>query len=83
MEKHEHTSESLNKKTLLSSRLSKPDRPIEPVEPGTGPASGSVDVQNRSADEPGKNRKNRGRTGKTGKPPGPGDSPVCFFFLSF
>jgi hypothetical protein len=64
MEKHEHTSESLNKKTLLSSRLSKPDRPIEPVEPGTGPASGSVDVQNRSAREPVKNRENRKKPGK-------------------
>jgi hypothetical protein len=42
--------------------LSKPDRPVGPVEPGTGPASGPVVLQKRSAREPDK-------TAKTGKKP--------------
>jgi hypothetical protein len=33
------------------SRLSKPDRPVGPVEPGTGPASGLVGTENCSASE--------------------------------
>jgi hypothetical protein len=32
-----------------------PDRPVEPVEPGTGPVSGPVSAQNRCASEPEKN----------------------------
>jgi hypothetical protein len=43
-----------------------------PIEPGTGPASGPVRVQNRSAREPALNRKNRK---KTGEPDGPSDFP--------
>jgi hypothetical protein len=39
--------------------LSEPDRPGGPVEPGTGPGSGPVRVQNRSAREPALNRQNR------------------------
>jgi hypothetical protein len=34
-----------------------PDRPVGPVEPGTGPASGPSRPQNRSAHEPVMNRK--------------------------
>jgi hypothetical protein len=41
-----------------------PDRPVGPVEPGTGPASGPVSAQNRSAREPLLNRQNRSKTGK-------------------
>jgi hypothetical protein len=48
------------------------DRPVGPIEPGTGPASGPVRVQNRSAREPALNRKNRK---KTGEPDGPSDFP--------
>jgi hypothetical protein len=33
-------------------RLSKPDRPVGPVEPGTGPASDQVSTENCSAREP-------------------------------
>jgi hypothetical protein len=35
-----------------------------PIEPGTGPASGPVRVQNRSAREPALNRQNRSKTGQ-------------------
>jgi hypothetical protein len=36
-------------KILSQTRLLKPDRPVEPE---TGPASGPVDAQNRTAREP-------------------------------
>jgi hypothetical protein len=40
-----------------------PNRPVEPVEPGTRPLSGPVSMQNRSATEPGKNRVKRRKIG--------------------
>jgi hypothetical protein len=40
-----------------------PDRPVGPIEPGTGPASGPVRVQNRFVREPALNRENREKTG--------------------
>jgi hypothetical protein len=53
-----------------NARLSKPDRPVGPVEPGTGPVSGPVSVQNRSAREPVKNRQNQKKPEKNGDPDG-------------
>ncbi|MCI92716.1 hypothetical protein A2U01_0114013, partial [Trifolium medium] len=41
-----------------------PNRPVGPVEPGTGHVSGPVRPGNRGAKEPGKNRANRRGTGK-------------------
>jgi hypothetical protein len=57
---------------LLISKVVKtgPGRPVGPVEPGTGPASGSVGAQNRSAREPGSNRENRDKTGDPAGPTG-------------
>jgi hypothetical protein len=41
-----------------------PDRPVGPVEPGTGPPSGPSQPQNRSAHEPVIEPENRPKTGK-------------------
>jgi hypothetical protein len=41
-----------------------PDRPVRLFELGTGPESGPVKVQNRSASEPPLNRQNRSKIGK-------------------
>jgi hypothetical protein len=42
----------------------RPDRSVGPVEPGTGPISGPVSAEKRSASEPTQNRKNREKSGK-------------------
>ena len=41
-----------------------PNRPVEPVEPGTGPLAGPEQPQNRGGRKPVKNRENRSKTGK-------------------
>jgi hypothetical protein len=43
-----------------------PGRSIGPVKPGTGPPSGPIGAQKRSAREPEKNRGNRENPEKTG-----------------
>jgi hypothetical protein len=48
---------NVNKKTKVIK--TGPDRPVEPVEPGTGHESGSASAQNRSANKPEENRINR------------------------
>jgi hypothetical protein len=50
--------------------LSKPDRPVGPVKSGTGPESGPVDAQRRSANEPEKTAKTGSEPEKTGNPAG-------------
>ncbi|KEH25970.1 hypothetical protein MTR_6g038590 [Medicago truncatula] len=46
-----------------------PDRPVQPIEPRTGPMSGPTDSQNRWFKEPGQQPENRSKAGKTGEPP--------------
>jgi hypothetical protein len=58
--------------------LSKPDRPVGPVEPGTGPKSGSVGAQNRPAREPEKNVKTGFKPEKTGR-----SGRFCSFYFIF
>ncbi|KAK2375112.1 hypothetical protein QL285_076023 [Trifolium repens] len=48
-------------KNVFDTRLSKPDRPVRPVESGIGPASGPVRVQNRFVREPALNREKTGK----------------------
>jgi hypothetical protein len=68
----------------LVARLSKPDRPVGPVEPGIGPASGPADAQKRSARGPEKKPLKPGKTEKkTGDPGGSAGSTACVFFLFF
>ena len=44
----------------------RPDRPVGPIEPGTGQVNGSVDPENRTKKKPVLNRLNRYKTEKTG-----------------
>jgi hypothetical protein len=44
-----------------------PDRPVGPVEPGTGPPSGPSQPQNRSAHEPENRSKTEKKPEKTGR----------------
>ncbi|AES98131.1 hypothetical protein MTR_5g064730 [Medicago truncatula] len=42
-----------------------PDRPVQPIEPGTGSVTDPEDPKNRSVVQPGKEPENRKKTGKT------------------